>query len=163
MKYYTNRSSIINIFFAAIPALILFSCGEPAQKQSKDTAYAVDSSKPSPKQNISVGTPTAPVPKNVSDSIFNGTYIERYPNGVIFKRGDIAGGEANGEWLTFYNDGKPWSQGIYKNGLRQGHAVSWWQNGQKSSEGDYKDGKMIGVWKWWDEQGNVAQKDYGGE
>lgn len=113
-------------------------------------------------KSVSVAEPAGPVTKRVSDSIFNGEYVERYPNGVVYKRGIIAGALAQGEWLTFYKDGKLWSRGTYKNGLRQGYGVSFWANGQKSSEGYYKDGKMVGKWIWWDEFGNKVEKVYPG-
>lgn len=88
----------------------------------------------------------APIPKKVSDSIFNGDYIERYDNGVIFKRGLIQGGEAQGTWRSFHANGNLYSQGEYVNGIRQGYAVTYDEKGKKTSEGNYKDGKPTGKW-----------------
>jgi antitoxin component YwqK of YwqJK toxin-antitoxin module len=146
------------IFFMAF----LVACTEETSGDgsTKDSPAAkADSQKP--KQGMTVNEPVSPVPKQVSDSIYNGEYIERYDNGVIRKRGDIAGGVAHGEWMSFYPDGKIWSKGTYKGGLRQGYGVSYHENGTKSSEGYYKDGNFVGVWKFWDEYGNMSERDYG--
>lgn len=102
-------------------------------------------------------------PHAVQDTIFNGEHIERYDNGVIYMKGQVSGGLRAGEWITFYRSGKEWSHGIYKAGFREGHGVSYWENGQKSSEGDYKKDKMIGKWKFWDEEGRMVEKDFGGK
>jgi antitoxin component YwqK of YwqJK toxin-antitoxin module len=144
------------IFFIAA-GILLFSCSEPATNK---TATAVDSSG---KKGVSVSDPIEKQPHRVSDSVYNGEHIERYDNGVIFKRGDVQGGLRAGEWLTFYEDGKLWSKGTYENGLRQGYGVSYWRNGAKSSEGYYKDDAMVGKWKFWDEHGTMVEKDFGGE
>lgn len=120
--------------------------------------------KNAPVRSLSVTPPVSPVPKQAADSIWNGDYIERYPNGIVKKRGYVAGGLASGEWLTFYDDGKPYSKGQYHNGIRTGYGVSWYHNGDMSSEGYYNQGKPVGKWKYWSEQGHVlTEKDYGGE
>lgn len=145
--------------------LFLFLAGSCTSEQPSATNPAADTTtnaKPAePKHSVTVDDHVAPVPKRISDSIYNGEYIERYENGVIRKRGDIAGGVAHGEWLSFYPSGKLWSKGTYVNGLRTGYGVSYYENGQKSSEGYYKDGNFVGVWKFWTEQGELATKDYG--
>lgn len=135
---------------------IFFSCGNPAVDANKtDTTHN--------KHGISVTNPLDAERHAVKDSIYNGTHIERYDNGVIYMRGDVLGGLRAGEWLTFYKSGKEWSRGTYKDGLRQGYGISYWENGQKSSEGYYKDDKMVGKWKFWDAYGTVAEKDFGGQ
>lgn len=116
-----------------------------------------------PLKSLSVTPPNSPVPQQVADSIWDGDYIEKYPNGVIKKRGYIKGGLASGDWLTFYEDGKPYSKGTYHSGYRTGYGVSWYHDGHKSSEGYYYMGKTVGKWKYWSEQGhNLVEKDYGG-
>jgi hypothetical protein len=117
-----------------------------------------------PVRSLSVTPPGSPVPQQAADSIWNGDYIEKYPNGVVKKRGYISGGLASGEWLTFYEDGKPWSRGFYRNGIRNGYGVSWHHDGQKSSEGYYNQGKPVGMWSYWSEYNHeLMVKDYGGE
>lgn len=143
------------IFFSLCISAFLFSCNNAAEKTKTDSAGD------SAKKGLSVSDPLAPQPHKVNDTIFNGEFVDRYENGVIYMKGEVSGGIREGEWITFYRSGKEWSRGIYKNGLRQGHGVSYFENGQKSSEGEYKDDKMTGVWKFWDENGNVVEKDFG--
>jgi hypothetical protein len=139
-----------------------FSCtGNPDSKKTQ--ADTTTSSKPAGNKGISVSEPVSPVPQQTADSIWNGDFIERYPNGIVKKRGYIAGGRATGEWFTFYEDGKPWSHGFYENGVRTGLGESWYHSGQKSSEGEYKNGKAVGPWKYWSEEGMLSEKDYGGK
>jgi antitoxin component YwqK of YwqJK toxin-antitoxin module len=144
------------IFFLSIfSAALFFACGSPDDETKNDTAGS--------KKGMTVSDPLGHEPHAVKDSIFNGEHIERYDNGVIFMRGDVSGGLRHGEWITFYQSGKEWSRGFYEAGLRQGHGVSYWENGQKSSEGEYKDDRMIGKWKFWDAQGKMVEKDFGGK
>jgi len=115
------------------------------------------------KSSMTIDNVKDPIAHAVKDSIYNGTHIEKYDNGVIYMRGEVEGGLRAGQWLSFYKSGKPWSQGTYKAGLRQGYGISWYENGQKSSEGNYKDDLPVGKWKYWDETGNLVQKDFGGQ
>jgi antitoxin component YwqK of YwqJK toxin-antitoxin module len=134
----------------------LFSCGNAADKAKTDSASGS-------KKGITVTNPLDHEPHVVKDTIFNGEHVERYDNGVIFMRGEVAGGLRHGEWVTFYKSGKEWSRGIYKAGYREGYGVSYWENGQKSSEGYYKNDQMVGKWKFWDAEGHVVEKDFGGQ
>lgn len=108
---------------------------------------------------MTVGDPLEHQP-HVVDSVFNGAFIDRYDNGVIYMKGDVSGGLRVGEWITFYKSGKEWSKGFYKAGMREGYGVSLWENGQKSSEGYYKNDRMTGKWKFWDAEGRMVEKDF---
>ena len=151
------RKIILSATFAAI--LFFVACGtdEPVNKVKIDTTGGT-------KKGLTVSEPLDAQPHKVKqqDSIFNGPYEERYDNGVIYMRGEVAGGMRAGQWITFYQDGKEWSRGTYKAGFREGYGVSYWQNGQKSSEGNYKGDKMVGKWKFWSEEGKLVEKDFGG-
>lgn len=162
MENYTNRffMGYKTLAITAAISIALFSCTEETTKgNEKDSLPPSDTNKPV--RTTTVSEPTAPVSKRVADSIYNGTFEERYDNGVIRKKGDISGGLAHGEWLSFYPSGKIWSKGTYKNGLRTGYAVSYYENGEKSSEGYYNEGRFTGKWIFWDERGNKVEKDYG--
>jgi hypothetical protein len=155
------------IFYAGLLAILVASCSSGQPETSTDTTSTViaapQGEQNAPLKSLSVTPPNSPVPKQIADSIWDGDYIEKYPNGVIKKRGYIKGGLASGEWITFYEDGKPYSRGTYRNGYRVGYGVSWYHDGQKSSEGYYNLGKMVGLWKYWSEHGhNLVEKDYGG-
>ena len=144
------RKLVVPVFFVAA---FLFSCGTPKNEKSD-----ADSSG---KKGLTVSDVHAPLPHTVEDTIFNGVHIERYDNGVIYMRGEVAGGLRAGEWVTFYRSGKEWSRGIYKAGFREGYGVSYYESGQKSTEGYYKHDRMTGKWKFWDEEGNLVEKDFG--
>jgi hypothetical protein len=160
----TQRHSGTVFYFSFLAlAIALSGCGTTPGKSGSDSVgeHRKDE-KNEPVKSLSVTPPVSPVPQQAADSIWNGDYIERYPSGVIKKRGYIAGGLASGEWLTFYEDGKPYSKGQYHNGIRTGYGVSWYHDGQMSSEGYYKNGKPVGKWKYWSEEGHVlTEKDYG--
>ena len=155
------------IFYAAVGAILLASCsgGQPqnAADSTSGTATTQQTQENGPLQSLSVTPPNSPGPKQAADSIWEGDYVEKYPNGVIKKRGYVKGGLASGDWLTFYDDGKPYSKGTYHAGYRVGYGVSWYHDGQKSSEGYYNQGKMVGTWKYWsDGNHQLLEKDSGG-
>lgn len=150
---------LCSLFSAGV---ILSSCGTGSTEVNSDSAG--DSLRDTATTTaMTVTEPVSPVPKIEADSIWNGDYVKKYPNGLVEKRGYISGGLASGEWLTFYEDGKPWSKGYYHNGVRTGYGVSWHHNGQKSSEGYYNNGSPVGVWSYWSESTHQLQvKDWGG-
>lgn len=153
------------IFYAGVLAVLLAACNsdQPATQPDATTTTATTDQQPDALKSLSVTPPNSPVPRQVADSIWDGDYIEKYPNGVIKKRGYIKGGLASGDWLTFYDDGRQYSKGTYHNGMRTGYGVSWYHNGEKSSEGYYNQGKTVGKWKYWSETDHsVLEKDYGG-
>ena len=158
-KVFTRSAFIVPA--TALALLFAVSCDEGPHdavqdSTEEDTAFVT--------RSMTVSPPTSPVPKKVADSIWQGDYIERYPNGVVKIRGYIEGGLATGEWMSFYDDGKLWSQGTYHKGLRIGYGVSWHHNGEMSSEGYYNEGKQVGVWKYWSEAGHKEiAKDFGGQ
>jgi hypothetical protein len=146
------------LFFPAVLATaLLFSCGDAAESGKTDSVAGS-------KKGMTVSDPLGHEPHvAIEDSVFNGAFVDRYDNGVIYMKGDVSGGLRHGEWMTFYKSGKEWSRGTYKAGLREGYGVSYWENGQKSSEGNYKADQMVGKWKFWDEKGRMVEKDFGGE
>ena len=135
----------------------LFSCGNPSEKKEGGDSI-VDSS-----HGISISNPLDKTPHRDKDSLYTGTRISKYDNGVIFMRGDVMGGLRVGEWISFYKTGAMWSKGTYVNGFRDGYGVSFFENGKKSSEGYYKNDAMVGKWKFWDEYGNMKENDFGGK
>ena len=47
------------------------------------------------------------------------------------------------------------SIGDFKDGKREGKATVYYENGKVNYEGFYKEGKECGVWKFYDEKGNL--------
>ena len=134
--------------------LTLFSCNSSEFKNKTADSLV------NPKRGITVNTPLEKTRNTKKDSIYTGTRIDKYDNGVIYIRGDVMGGLRVGEWLSFYRSGKLWSKGNYENGLRVGYAVTYFENEKKSSKGYYKGDRMVGKWKFWDEFGNMVEKEW---
>lgn len=157
-----RETGAVKSLLLGVTLALISGCNPDAANSNADSmANMQDTTKPA--QGMTISEPVSPVPKQTADSIWNGDYIEKYPNGITKKRGYISGGLASGEWLYFYDDGKPWSKGHYHNGVRTGYGVSWYQNGQKSSEGYYNNGKPVGVWSYWSEANHTLMvKDFGG-
>jgi hypothetical protein len=162
-----NRVSLLTVklILVSIGIFTIQSCSteQPVNNTDSVATTTLPSEQEEPVKTLSVTPPNSPVPKQVADSIWDGDYIEKYPNGVIKKRGYIKGGLASGDWLTFYEDGTPYSRGTYHSGYRTGYGVSWYHDGHMSSEGYYHMGKTVGKWKYWSENDhNLVEKDYGG-
>jgi antitoxin component YwqK of YwqJK toxin-antitoxin module len=94
----------------------------------------------------------------------NGIYTEYYPGRKKIK---IQGAQNNekqreGKWVFFSETGLELSITYYKNGKRTGHSIVKYPNGSLRYVGEYENDQMIGVWKFYDEKGNLTQeKDYG--
>lgn len=146
-------------FVSTFASILFFSCTNTPAGSNSDSVTDTAKSK----HGITVSDQNDHAPHQVKDSIYNGHHVERYDNGVIYISGDVQAGLRHGTWLTFYKDGKQWSQGDYLNGYREGYGVSWYPNGQKSSEGYYKKDRMVGKWKFWNEEGTLAEKNFGGD
>jgi|GEM_PF-674043 antitoxin component YwqK of YwqJK toxin-antitoxin module len=102
----------------------------------------------------------APVSKK--DSVADGEYVTRYPNGVIRMKGLFRNGQREGDWACFFESGKVQSEGFFTAGKRDHHGIVYYENGHKMYEGDYKDGVQVGKWKYYKEDGKLSQEiDYG--
>ncbi len=87
--------------------------------------------------------------------------IQFHQNGNKSMEGSIKNGLRYGEWKSYYSDGKIWSKGFFKNGLREGHGLVYYPNGEIQIDGYYAKGERTGIWKSFDEHGNmVSETDY---
>ncbi len=67
----------------------------------------------------------------------------------------------SGEVVTFYQNGQKQLVELVKDGKKHGKHINYYKTGQKKVEGEYENGKRKGVWKWWNEKGEVDFKiDY---
>lgn len=82
---------------------------------------------------------------------------EYYPNHFKKMEGEFKEGKRHGKWIVWYDNGNPWSEGHYKNGKRNGKSITWFENGKMRYEGKYKDDLKVGIWKFYDEQGNFVK------
>jgi len=96
--------------------------------------------------------------------IKNGKFTEWYPGkknikfqGMITKKG-----ERNGKWTFYSESGTELSFTFYENGKREGFTVVKYPNGVIHYTGEYKNDKSVGVWKTYNEKGElVTEKDLG--
>ena len=103
-------------------------------------------------------------------------------SGEIVYKGGFKNGKPEGEWTTFFADGKPRWKGTKRDGLNHGPFSMWYPSGRKKMDGSFskgeKDGSEIswhlngmkwhqrffsqgtpvGLWKTWDDQGNLLSE-----
>ena len=61
----------------------------------------------------------------------------------------------SGKIVEFYKNGARKYMVNYDNGIKDGKYETWFKSGAKKSEGEYKGGKRIGLWNWYNEEGNA--------
>src|SRR5205814_8428839 len=44
------------------------------------------------------------------DSDYTGTYVDRYPNGIVKFSGYFRFGKRHGQWMSFFPNGEKWSE-----------------------------------------------------
>ena len=104
------------------------------------------------------------VTKETLREVKDGVYTEYYPGKKEVKiRGyKNAQDKREGKWVYYSKKGEELSITYFKNGLREGHTIVKRPNGSLNFVGEYREDKMIGIWKFYDEKGNVKrEKDYG--
>ena len=95
--------------------------------------------------------------------IQDGMYTEYYPGK---KRIKIQGeqnekGERNGRWTFFNEKGKEMSYTFFKDGKKHGFSYNSYPNGTPFYYGEYWNDQLVGVWKTYDQDGQLIEKDYG--
>jgi antitoxin component YwqK of YwqJK toxin-antitoxin module len=95
--------------------------------------------------------------------IENGIYTEYYPGRkqIKFQGEQDNMGNRQGKW-TFYNEtGIELSSTHYEHGKKHGASFAKYPNGVLHYIGEYENDKEVGIWKMYDENGNLAtEKDY---
>ena len=62
----------------------------------------------------------------------------------------------------YYENGNIKKVYKYKNGNSHGKCFEYYENGQLAMEFENFEGKQVGLWKWWNEKGElIKEKDYG--
>ncbi|WP_107038506.1 toxin-antitoxin system YwqK family antitoxin [Brumimicrobium mesophilum] len=93
----------------------------------------------------------------------NGKYTEWYEGHQQIK---ISGrknkdGKRTGIWRYFSEQGVELSIVIYSDGIKNGHTVVKYPNGAVHYSGEYLNDEAIGVWKFYNEEGQLTEtKDY---
>jgi len=82
-----------------------------------------------------------------------------YPHNKIQMKGEYKDKKRDGKWIYYYENGNIWSEGFFKNGKSDGKRILYSKNGKIFIEGYYQDDRPVGVWKYYDEQGNLLRID----
>ena len=92
------------------------------------------------------------------DSVYTGSYVDKYSNGITKFTGYFRFGQRHGQWLSFYPNGLAWSEMHYDKGLRQGPNTAYYESGKIRYTGFYKNDQKDSVWTYYDTAGKVIEK-----
>ncbi|WP_171597590.1 toxin-antitoxin system YwqK family antitoxin [Marinifilum caeruleilacunae] len=91
----------------------------------------------------------------------DGTF-KAFNNNKLIKEFIVVNGQRNGESKTYYSGGQLMKLVTWLKGKIHGRYVEFHENGTKKKEGFWYETKKIGIWKYWDENGNLIESiDYG--
>jgi uncharacterized protein len=116
----------------------------------------------------------------------SGAYVDYYENGNKKKEGTLNNGIMNGVWKYYYENGKIEREetrnaagdleGVNKAYFENGNMKyasnfkngkenctlykEWYENGKLKMEGEVKDDESVGLWRFYDLNGNVSEKKY---
>lgn len=105
-----------------------------------------------------------PVDKNDLIKVEGDVYTEFYEDGktIKFKGTQDAEKKRHGKWVFLSRDGVELSMYMYDHGKRHGHCIVKHPNGAVYYYGEWKNDQKVGIWKMYDENGNMtSEKDYG--
>lgn len=149
------------IFIAGAAALMAACNPDPKEKQETSTEekFRLDSlSRAAQKQKADSLKKTNPLLIVPPDSMYTGTYIDKYPSGITKFTGFFRFGKRHGQWLSFYENGLAWSEMHYDKGLRHGPNITYFENGKVRYSGFYKNDLRDSIWTYYDSLGKVAEK-----
>ncbi|MCB9224988.1 MAG: hypothetical protein H6582_12460 [Crocinitomicaceae bacterium] len=100
-----------------------------------------------------------------------GPYKMYHRNGQVQVEGEYQEGMMVGKWTYRYDTGIKSSEGSYnifaKNGVseskKHGEWTKWHRNGLLESKGNYYMGVAVGVWKYYDDTGELTESKNFGE
>lgn len=139
-------------------AVMLAACnqsGEQAGPETRDSLLKAVQKKKA--DSLKASNPLLIIPP---DSSYTGTYIDRYPNGIVKFRGFFRQGKRHGQWVSFYPAGTPWSEMHYDKGLRHGPNITYFENGKRRYEGLYVMDRRDSVWNYFDTTGKAVKRVY---
>lgn len=92
-----------------------------------------------------------------SDKAYTGFLYASYDNGEMMSVQQFEEGVGNGIWINYAPDGRKECQGTYVNNRVEGPVTFFYEDGSIKSEGQYREWKRpIGLWTYYDRQGNVV-------
>ena len=115
------------------------------------------------------------------DENFTGQIVKKYKDGQVKSIENFKNGKLNGEFKEFFENGSLFQIGTFKNGdmknikvfyengnlkfeqnlkNRKGKYRGYYPNGQLEAEGEVFQGDEIGLWKYYNEEGNLLKTEY---
>ena len=115
------------------------------------------------------------------DENFTGQVIKKYKDGQVKSIENFKNGKLNGEFKEFFENGSLFQVGTFKNGDmknikvfyengnlkfeqnlkdRKGKYRGYYPNGKLEAEGEVFQGDEIGLWKYYNEEGNLLKTEY---
>ena len=88
---------------------------------------------------------------------FTGIVQEKHENGRVLTEHQWVDGKRDGVWIAWFPSGQLNRTTTFKNGLIHGLQTRWFENGQQKEMHCMFDNKMVGVSKFWDEEGGLTQ------
>lgn len=150
-----GKNKLIALLAVAVAVACTQGTGETsgADKQRQDSISKADQRRKA--DSIRSANPLLIVPP---DSGYTGTYLDRYPSGIIKFRGFFRQGKRHGQWLSFYPNGEAWSEMHYDRGLRHGPNITYFVTGAKRYEGNYKNDARDSIWIYYDSSGAAVKR-----
>jgi len=98
-----------------------------------------------------------------SQQPFTGVLYGKFSNGKYLSIQEYEDGVGNGTWINYYENGNLKEVGTYRKNLVEGPVKQYREDGSLRAKGQYKHWRRkVGVWKYYDTQGNlIEQTDYG--
>jgi len=91
---------------------------------------------------------------------YTGALYGKYKNGKYLTIQEYKNGVGNGLWVNYYEDGTLKEIGTYVDNRIEGPIRQYHPNGNIKAIGTYKHWKKkIGVWKYYDEDGNLIETE----
>ena len=115
------------------------------------------------------------------DENFTGQIIKKYKDGQVKSIENFKNGKLNGEFKEFFENDSLFQVGTFKNGDmknikvfyengnlkfeqnlkdRKGKYRGYYPNGKLEVEGEVFQGDEIGLWKYYNEEGNLLKTEY---
>ena len=90
---------------------------------------------------------------------YNGKYVEYYPNGREFARGQYLNGRRHGTWVLLRMNGSEAKRGNYVSDKPDGTWVVLRHDGTKLREESYKEGIPHGTWSYYSPDGKTSVRE----
>tara|TARA_R110002072_G_scaffold160767_3_gene312172 strand:+ start:781 stop:1170 length:390 start_codon:yes stop_codon:yes gene_type:complete len=97
--------------------------------------------------------------KKGTSTPFTGILYGKYDNGNLMTTQEYVNGVGNGKWADYDPLGNKVCEGTYENNKVEGPVKFFYEDGSLKSAGQYLDWKKpIGLWKYYDKEGNLVHE-----